>query len=103
MEIADPGIGITVVVLGGLLVVAGIALLLILLREGRWWENMLMGMLGMELPDFGLGGMMPMMQQMIQGLLKRVFTYVRLIALIGGTGVSTIGVVLIILGLYIWF
>ncbi len=95
--------GVTIVILGSLLVIAGIALLLILLREERWWENIIMGMLVMELPDFGLGGLMPMMQQVIQELLKRVFTYVRLIALIGGTGVSIIGVVLIILGLYIWF
>lgn len=99
----EVGIAIMVIVLGGLLVVAGIGLIAVILREKQWWERLLMGMLGMPLPEIGgLGGMMPMIQDMIKVLMKRVFDYIKFGALIGGAGVSVIGVVLILIGIYIW-
>lgn len=103
IEIADPIIGMVVVALGGLLIIAGVGLSAILLLERRWWETIIMGMLGMELPDFGLGGLQPMIQQVIHEMLKRVFTYIKFFALIGGAGISIIGAALILLGLGIWF
>lgn len=102
MEIADPGIGIVIMVLGILLVIAGVGFAVILSLEKRWWEVIIMAMLSMELPDFGLGGLQPMIQQMVQGMLKRVFIYIKFLALIGGGGISIIGIVLIFLGLGIW-
>ena len=102
MEIADPGIGLVIVALGGLLIITGIGLAVTILLEKRWWEVITMAMLSMELPDFGLGGLQPVMQQTVQGMLKRVFIQIKFIALIGGGGISIIGIVIIFLGLGIW-
>ncbi|MFC2009382.1 hypothetical protein ACFLT3_00450 [Chloroflexota bacterium] len=100
----EAGMAIMVIVIGGLLVVAGIGLIAVLLKEKTWWERLLMGMLGMPPPEIGgnLGSMMPMMQEMIKGLMKRVFNIIKFAALLGGAGVSSIGVVLILIGIYIW-
>ena len=105
MEVTSDGIGIMVVVLGGLFVVSGIALMVILVREKTWWENLIMGMLAMPLDDLvpgSLGAMVPMVQQMLQSLLKKIFNYVRICALVGGAGVSCLGAVLVVIGIYIW-
>ena len=104
MEITGDGVGIMVIVLGGLCVVAGIALLLVLLKEEAWWERLLMGMLSMELTGLvpgSMGGMVPLIQQMIQQLLKKILSYVKVGALISGAGVSTLGAVLVVVGIYI--
>ena len=101
MEITSDGVGIMVIVLGCLFVIAGVALVVVLLKEESWWEKLLMGMLAMELPDFGLGAMMPLFQQMLQQLLKKIFNYVKFGALVSGGGVSTLGAVLIVIGIYI--
>ena len=105
MEITSDGVGIMVIVLGGLLVVSGIGLVVVLLREKKWWERLVMGMLSMELTGLvpgSLGGMVPLIQQMIQQLLKKVFNYIMICAVIGGAGVSLLGAVLIVIGIYIW-
>ena len=101
MELDNTAMGIMVIVLGGLLAVSGIGLVVVLLREKKWWEGLVIGGLAMPLPDFGMGGMMPMIQQMVQELLKKVFRYIRIVTLLGGAGVSTLGVVLILIGIYI--
>jgi len=101
MEISGEGIGIMVIVLGSLLVVSGIVLMVVLYREGEWWGSILKGMLGIDFPDFGQGGLIPMAQNVIQGLTNRTFIYVRIGALLGGAGVSCLGAVLIVIGIYI--
>jgi len=101
MEITSEGVGIMVIVLGGLFVVSGIVLMVVLFREGEWWEGILKGMLGMEFPDFGQGSLVPLAQNVIQGLMARTFIYIKIGALVGGAGVSCLGAVLIVLGIYI--
>lgn len=99
----EAGMAIMVIVLGGLLVVAGIGLIVIISKEKQWWERFITQILGLPLPVSGsMASMMPMMQQMIQMLMKRVFNIIRFATLIGGTGVSVIGIVLILIGFYIW-
>ena len=102
MEITNEGVGIMVIALGGLLVIAGIALVVVLLREGRFWESLMKSSLGMDLPDFGQGFLAPLVQQVVLELLGRIFIYVRVGTLIGGAGVSVLGAVLIVIGIYIW-
>jgi len=101
MEITGDGIGIMVIVLGGLFVISGIVLMVVLYREGEWWGDILKGMLSTELPDFGQGGLIPMAQNVIQGLTERTFIYIRVGALAAGAGVSCLGAVLIVIGIYI--
>jgi hypothetical protein len=101
MEISGEGIGIMVIVLGGMLVVTGLLLMVVLYREGEWWGSIVKGMLGVDMPDFGQGGLVPMAQNVIQGLMERTFLYVRIGTLIGGAGVSALGAVLIVIGIYI--
>ena len=101
MEITGDGIGIMVIVLGGILVLSGIVLMVVLYREQEWWGSVLTGMLGIEFPDFGQGGLVPMAQNVMEGLTKRTFIYIRIGVLLGGAGVSCLGVVLIVIGIYI--
>ena len=102
MQIADAGVGIMVVVLGAFLVLAGIGMAVVILREGGRIEKMLMPLLSQPLPDFGLGQMIPMFQALIVTLLQRVFTYVRLLGLLGGPGLVVVGIVVIFLGIWLW-
>jgi hypothetical protein len=102
MEITNLGIGIMVVILGCMLVIGGIALSIILMKEGRRWKNLMTVPLGMDLPDFGQGLLVPMLKQTVLELLEWTFVYVRIGALIGGAGVSLVGLVLIVIGIYIW-
>ena len=94
-------VGILIVVLGAFLVVGGIGLPIILLRERSWWKRLFDGLIAI-LPELGLGGMADMIQQLIRGLLDRIFLYVRLGALLGGIALGVIGVVLIVFGVLIF-
>lgn len=99
----ETGMAVMVIALGGLLVVGGICLIAIILKEKQWWERLIVQMLAMPLPDIGsLGPAMPMIQQMLQMLAKRIFKIINVAVIAGGAGVSTIGVVLILVGSYIW-
>lgn len=101
MAITSDAMGIMVIVLGALLVVSGIVLMVVLYKEGEWWGSIVRGMMGMPFPDFGQGSLVPMAQNVMQGLLERTFLYVKIGALVGGSGVSVLGAVLIVIGIYI--
>jgi len=101
--IADKGVGIMIMILGAILIVGGIGLSLVILVEGDWWRKLMDGMMASPWPDFGLGSFVPMVQEVMKGMINRVFLYVRLGALLGGPGISLIGILLLILGLFVCF
>ena len=104
MEISSDGMGIMVVVLGVMLVVAGLAIAVVLVKQKAWWERLVMGMLAMDMSEFapeGMRAMVPMFQQMVLELLKKVFNYLTICALAGGAGVTLLGAVLVVIGIYI--
>ncbi len=98
----DTGMGIAVIALGAFLSIVGIGLPVIILLERRWWERTITPILGMELPDLGLGGMAPVFQQVIQGLFKRILLDVKVLTLLAGALLLGVGPLLIFLGVEIW-
>jgi len=102
IEIADPIIGIVLFALGIFLTISGIGLIVVLLSERNWWEATLTGMLSMELPDFGLGGMQPLIQEVVRGIVNRILALIKLAILGGGLVIIVIGIGIALVGLGIW-
>jgi hypothetical protein len=94
----DPGVW--VIVLGAIILLAGIAVAIIVPREGAKIKALLAPLLGSPLPP-EWGQLAQMAGALANLLLQRVFNYIRLIGLLGGIGASIIGVILILLGVAI--
>jgi len=88
-------VGTMLLVLGAFLVVGGIGLSIALLVERRWWKKSIDGVMA------SLGALIPGMQEVMGGMVDRVFLYLRRGALLGGPGLCIVGAVLIIFGAYI--
>jgi hypothetical protein len=104
MPIADPALGLWVIILGILLIIGGIAVAAVVYREGREWKNKIMPLLDML--DLGLivptlGGLAPMLLAFIKERLERVFIYVDVVGLLGGAAVSIVGIIVLIMGICI--
>ncbi len=98
------GIGIAVIVLGAILLVAGILVVVIVPRELSKWEGML-GPLpdmlgGLEIP--GLTALMPMLVGLLKASGSIIAGYLRLAVVLGG-GITIIGVILIVIGYFVGF
>ena len=103
VEVAIPDIGIVILALGGLLVIGGLGVALWIPRQIAWFRRILMPLLEQPLPDFGLGGLVPMVQALQKVLLERTSSQLTIGAIMGGMGISAIGIIIVLLGLFIWF
>ena len=108
MPIADPGVGIFVIILGLLLIVGGIVVAAVVYREGRTMKEKIMPLLdlldfGAILPEdwSGLINLGPLLMAFITDLLQRVFRYVDIVGLLGGAAISVVGVIVFLMGLFI--
>ena len=107
MPIADPTLGVLVIILGLLLFVGGIVVAAVVYREGRKLKNLIMPLLDMldlemlipELPMLAALG--PILMEFVKDLLKRVFNYVDIVGLLGGAAVSIVGILIFLMGLAI--
>jgi hypothetical protein len=94
----DPGVW--VIVLGAIILSAGVLVAIIIPREGAKIKALLAPLLGSPLPP-EWGQLAQMAGTLANLLLQRVFTYIRLIGLLVGIGASIIGIILILLGMAI--
>ena len=108
MPIADPALGILVIIVGVVLIAGGIVVAAVVHREGRAMKNYIMPLLDMMdfealLPaDWGsLIRMGPLLIAAVKYLLLRVFTYIEIAGLLGGAGISVVGVIVFLMGLSI--
>ena len=104
MPIVDPGLGLWVIILGALLIIGGIAVAAVVYHEGRELKNTLIPPL--DLIDLGvivptLGGLAPMLMDIIKSLLGRIFRYIEVVGLLGGAAVSIVGIIVVIMGICI--
>ncbi len=93
--------GVWIIVLGAFILAAGVAVAIIVPREGAKIKALLAPLLNSPLPtEWGQAAQMA--GALANLLLQRVFNYIRLIGLLGGVGMSIIGIILILLGTAIY-
>ena len=105
MPIADPALGLLVIILGILLIVGGIVVAAVVYREGREWKNKIMpllDMLDLEVLVPTLGGLAPVFGEFIKERLGRVFTYLDIVGLLGGAAISIVGILVLFMGICIY-
>ena len=101
MGIADPALGITLVVLGVLVAVVGIAMAMVIpgqLKKLKEFLSPLLEMLG-GLPN----PLVPMLLGFVNMALTKICSIGNLIGLGGGALLVVVGVIVVVLGIQIWF
>ena len=108
MPIADPGIGIFVIILGLLLIVGGIVVAAVVYREGRVMKEKILPLLDALdmtgiLPEGweSVVGLIPFILAFVRDILLRVFMYIDIVGLLGGAAISVVGVIVFLMGLFI--
>ncbi len=101
MAIGDPALGITLVVLGALLAIAGIVIAVIIPTLFKKLEAFLKPLVEL------LGGLqnplLPLILPVVNTALARVYKLGRLVGLVGGAGLFVVGAIVVILGVQIWY
>lgn len=107
MPIADPALGMIVLILGILFIIGGIIIAAVVYREGREWKKMIMPMFDMDFTEMvpeslkELRGLMPLMTAFGKEIFGRVFTYIDIVGLLGGAGIAIVGILILLIGVFL--
>ena len=107
MPIADPALGMMVLILGLILIIGGIIIAAVVYREGREWKKMIMPIFDMDFTGMvpeslkGLREMMPWMTAFGKEIFGRIFTYVDIAGLLGGAGIAIVGILILLIGVFL--
>jgi hypothetical protein len=107
MPIADPALGMIVLILGILLIIGGIVIAAVVYRESREWKKMIMPMFDLDYTSMvpesmkGLRDMIPFMNAFFKQIFTKVFTYADVVGLLGGAGIAIVGVLVLLIGVFL--
>lgn len=107
MPIADPALGMVVLILGILLIIGGIVIAAVVYRESREWKKMIMPIFDMDYSSMvpeslkGLRDLLPFMNAFFKQIFNKVFTSVDVVGLLGGAGITVLGVLVLLIGVFL--
>jgi predicted transporter len=107
MPIADPALGMIVLILGLLFIIGGIIIAAVVYRESREWKKMMMPIFDMDFSGMvpeafkEMREMMPWMMAFGKEIFSRILTYVDIAGLLGGAGIITVGILILLIGVFL--
>lgn len=107
MPIADPALGMIVLIMGIIFIIGGIVIAAVVYREAREWKKMIMPMFDMDYSSMvpesmkGLRDLMPFMTAFFKEIFNKIFTYVDVVGLLGGAGIMVVGILVLLIGVFL--